>query len=215
MKGTPPGCGCLVPGGNKDVSRAVTRSTTPGRSKKEPCTPVCQRAGMQTVRPSGTSRLCHPFRVRALFAPESGGVATHRLPAGFHPGTGWWLLGFPEGTKRVAGRWRSRATPVQPEKSDAPREGVPEGCIGHFPADRVRLWGQISTSQPIAIRRCPSAPARLTPGFGEIAPPPTGTTPKDFPRRGCLKSSVPRSSGSGTADQGCGIPIQRPPDQPC
>ncbi|MEY5010736.1 MAG: hypothetical protein RLZZ253_1875 [Verrucomicrobiota bacterium] len=65
---------------------------------------------------------------------------------------------------RVAGRWRSRATPGQPEKSDAPRLGVPEGwkangaCVGNSaPLSPLRgegpFWGP--------VRWCCHAPATL------------------------------------------------------
>jgi hypothetical protein len=67
--------------------------------------------------------LCHPFRVRALFGPVSGGVATRHAPAtrfvpfrnGGVPGicapdslnAPKTALMFPEGTQPLASRWRA------------------------------------------------------------------------------------------------------------
>ena len=82
------------------AGRWRSRATTGLRKRAMHPVRACERGGMQTVRSSAKPRLCHPFRVRALFAPASGGGAlraTHRLPAGFPPGTGWRLFGFLKG----------------------------------------------------------------------------------------------------------------------
>jgi hypothetical protein len=74
------------------------------------------------------------------------------------------LRWFPEGTQRVAGAWRSRATPGLRNKSDAPREGVPE--------DRDSSGVRTGISAPLSplqgegpfgacIRWCCHAPATL------------------------------------------------------
>ena len=55
-----------------------------------------------------------------LFVPFRNQTATTRLLSLFPPGTGRWLFGFPEGTKRVAGRWRSAPPPVSVKKAMHP-----------------------------------------------------------------------------------------------
>jgi hypothetical protein len=114
------------PEGTKRVAGRWRSRATPGLPEKSDAPREGVPEGwMQTVRPSATPRLCHPSGVRALFGPVSGGVSTHRLQAGFPPGTWPVAVWVPEGNKESS---RAVATPpVCRKKSDAPRKGVPEG----------------------------------------------------------------------------------------